>query len=140
MPAGIVAEGQRRVPIVIRGDEPCAAIPRRFADLQWSPLGRRGPRGDMAQVARTAGPVKLDHENASRFALVQAFVSGRDLVGYRRGQGAVARTCRCRRLSHRLGRPVRKPAARRRALLVVPVALLLIFVCCSPPCSLRASG
>lgn len=36
----------------------------------------------MARVERTQGPVKLDHENGSRFALVQAFVSGRDLVGY----------------------------------------------------------
>ena len=28
------------------------------------------------------GPVKVDRENASRFALVQANVAGRDLVGY----------------------------------------------------------
>src|SRR3546814_17161995 len=36
----------------------------------------------MARIERTEGPVQLDHENGSRFALVQAFVSGRDLVGY----------------------------------------------------------
>jgi cobalt-zinc-cadmium resistance protein CzcA len=37
---------------------------------------------DVAKVHRTAGPVKIDRENASRFAMVQAYVSGRDLVGY----------------------------------------------------------
>jgi cobalt-zinc-cadmium resistance protein CzcA len=36
----------------------------------------------VAKVERTAGPVKIDRENASRFAMVQAYVSGRDLVGY----------------------------------------------------------
>ena len=37
---------------------------------------------DVAQLKRTGGPVKVDRENSSRFALVQAYVSGRDLVGY----------------------------------------------------------
>jgi hypothetical protein len=115
MPAGIVAEGQRRVPIVIRGDDALRSDPTRFADMQM--VTPRAPRvADMAQVARTTGPVKLDHENASRFALVQAFVSGRDLVGYVTKPRRKSRArCRCRRLSHRMGRPVRKPAARRRA-------------------------
>src|SRR3546814_1439803 len=36
----------------------------------------------MGRFERTEGAVKLDHEDGSRFALVQAFVSGRDLVGY----------------------------------------------------------
>jgi cobalt-zinc-cadmium resistance protein CzcA len=34
MPAGIVAEGQRRVPIVIRGDDALRSDPTRFADMQ----------------------------------------------------------------------------------------------------------
>ena len=37
---------------------------------------------DVAKIERTAGPVKIDRENASRYAMVQAYVSGRDLVGY----------------------------------------------------------
>jgi cobalt-zinc-cadmium resistance protein CzcA len=37
---------------------------------------------DVARVERIEGPVKLEHENGSRYAMVQAFVSGRDLVGY----------------------------------------------------------
>ncbi|MBL7659899.1 efflux RND transporter permease subunit, partial [Escherichia coli] len=79
----VVAEGQKRTPIVIRGDESLRKDAARFADLQLrTPDGTLARVSDMARVARTQGPVKLDHENGSRFALVQAFVSGRDLVGY----------------------------------------------------------
>jgi cobalt-zinc-cadmium resistance protein CzcA len=38
--------------------------------------------GDVASLDRVAGPVKIDRENASRFAIVQAYVTGRDLVGF----------------------------------------------------------
>ena len=83
MRAGVVAEGQKRTPIVIRGDESLRKDAARFADLQLrTPDGTLARVNDMARVERTQGPVKLDHENGSRFALVQAFVSGRDLVGY----------------------------------------------------------
>src|SRR3546814_3858381 len=80
---GVVADGQKRVPIVIRGDETLRADPARFTDLQLhTPAGIVARVSDMARIERTEGPVKLDHENGSRFALVQAFVSGRDMVGY----------------------------------------------------------
>ncbi|TXH15798.1 MAG: efflux RND transporter permease subunit, partial [Gammaproteobacteria bacterium] len=79
---------------------------------------------------RTEGPVKLDHENGSRFALVQAFVSGRDLVGYVDEAKA------------EVGAKVKLPAgysivwggqfenqqrASARLAVVIPIALLLIF-------------
>jgi cobalt-zinc-cadmium resistance protein CzcA len=46
------------------------------------PATRSVRASDLAHVQRTEGPVKLEHEQGSRFALVQAFVSGRDIVGY----------------------------------------------------------
>src|SRR3546814_427840 len=85
---------------------------------------------DMARIERTEGPVKLDHENGSRFALVQAFVSGRDLVGYVDEAKA------------EVGAKVKLPAgysivwggqfenqqrASARLAVVIPIALLLIF-------------
>lgn len=80
--AGIVAEGQKACHRHPGRREP-APDPARFADLQLrTPDGGLARVSDMARVERTEGPVKLDHENGSRFALVQAFVSGRDLVGY----------------------------------------------------------
>ncbi|WP_336960683.1 CusA/CzcA family heavy metal efflux RND transporter [Sphingobium aquiterrae] len=128
---GIVADGQKRVPIVIRGDETLRADPARFADLQLhTPTGIVARVSDMARIERTEGPVKLDHENGSRFALVQAFVSGRDLVGYVDEARA------------EVGAKVKLPAgysivwggqfenqqrASARLAVVIPIALLLIF-------------
>src|SRR3546814_10585525 len=70
---GVVADGQKRVPIVIRGDETLRADPARFTDLQLhTPAGIVARVSDMARIERTEGPVKLDHENGSRFALVRS--------------------------------------------------------------------
>ncbi|WP_022674572.1 efflux RND transporter permease subunit [Novosphingobium sp. B-7] len=145
MPAGIVAEGQRRVPIVIRGDDSLRSDPTRFADMQMvTPSGSVARVADMAQVSRTAGPVKLDHENASRFALVQAFVSGRDLVGY--VEDAKAQVARAVPLpaGYRIqwgGQFENQQRAAARLMLVIPMALLLIFgVLLATLRSLRASG
>ncbi len=81
--AGIVAEGSRRVPIMLRADSANGMTPQSFADQMFrSPSGQLVRASDIAQVRQVAGPVKLEHENGSRFAMVQAFVSGRDLVGY----------------------------------------------------------
>src|SRR3546814_415193 len=64
---GVVADGQKRVPIVIRGDETLRADPARFTDLQLhTPAGIVARVSDMARIERTEGPVKLDHENGSR--------------------------------------------------------------------------
>ena len=81
--AGVVAQGNRRVPIVIRGEGRNADTPQAFADQVYrAPSGQLLRASDVARVSLVEGPVKLEHENGSRFALVQAFVSGRDLVGY----------------------------------------------------------
>jgi cobalt-zinc-cadmium resistance protein CzcA len=50
-----------------------------FADQLY-----RSPSGQLVRAMARApreGPVKLEHENGSRFAMIQAFASG-DLVGY----------------------------------------------------------
>jgi cobalt-zinc-cadmium resistance protein CzcA len=81
--AGIVPESGRRTRIVIRGNEAVRTSPQEFERMQLA----AGDGGlvrvtDVAKVERTAGPVKIDRENASRYAMVQAYVTGRDLVGY----------------------------------------------------------
>ena len=145
MPAGIVAEGQKRIPILIRGDESLRSDPARLADLQLrTPDGTLARVSDMARVARTEGPVKLDHENGSRFALVQAFVSGRDLVGYvEEAKSAVAAKVKLP-AGYRLvwgGQFENQKRASARLMLVVPVALVLIFfVLLGTLRSLRASA
>jgi cobalt-zinc-cadmium resistance protein CzcA len=142
--AGMVAEGQKRVPIMIRGDETMRSDPARFSDLQvLTPTGTLARVSDMARITRSEGPVKMEHENGSRFALVQAFVSGRDLVGYvNDAKTAVAQKVRVP-AGYRLvwgGQFENQQRASARLMLVIPVALLLIFfVLLGTLRSLRAS-
>lgn len=144
MHAGIVAQGQKRVPIVIRGSDDIRGDPTRFGDLQLRTAGGSlALVSDMAQISHVAGPVRLDHENGSRYALVQAFVSGRDLVGY--VEAAKARVAANVTLppGYRLvwgGQFENQQRAAARLMLVIPVALLMIFfVLYATLRSLRAS-
>ena len=129
--SGIVAEGQKRIPIVIRGDESIRNDATRFEDLQiMTPGGTLARVSDMAQVKHTQGPVKLDHENGSRFALVQAFVSGRDLVGYVDEAKAAVASKVPLPPGYRIvwgGQFENQQRASARLMMVIPVALLLIF-------------
>ena len=86
--------------------------------------------GDVALPARVAGPVKLEHENGSRFALVQAFVSGRDIVGYVADvQARIAAEVPLPQGYHIVwgGQFENQQRAAARLSLVLPVALALII-------------
>ena len=129
--AGIVAETGRRTQIVIRGNESVRRSPEEFQRMQLA----AGDGGlvrvqDVAGVRRTAGPVKIDRENASRFAIVQAYVSGRDLVGFvEEAQKAVADKVTLPG-GYRLvwgGQFENQRRAATRLAIVVPIAILSIF-------------
>lgn len=131
MRAGVVAQDGRRVPIVIRGDDATRGDVAAFADLPLrSGDGQLARISDVARVARVDGPVKIEHENGARFALVQAFVSGRDLVGYvDEAQAAVTARVKLPR-GYTLvwgGQFENQQRAAARLGIVVPIALLLIF-------------
>ena len=129
--AGTVIEPGRRTSIVVRGDSVLRESPEGFADVPMAAGGGSIHVGDIAEIRREPGAVKIERENASRFALVQAFVDGRDLVGFvEDAQSAVAAQVvlppgyrlewggefeNQRRASERLG-------------IVVPIALAMIFV------------
>lgn len=131
LPAGIVVEGTKRVPVVIRGDDTVRNDAARFADLQvTTPTGELARVSDLARIARTQGPIRLDHEAGSRYALVQAFVSGRDLVGYVDEVKAKVAEQVPLPPGYRLvwgGQFENQQRASARLMLVIPVALLLIF-------------
>jgi cobalt-zinc-cadmium resistance protein CzcA len=86
---------------------------------------------EVASLTRTGGPVKVDRENSSRFASVQAFISGRDLVGYvQDAQKAVAESVALPP-GYRLvwgGEFENQRRAAARLAVVVPIALGLIFL------------
>ncbi len=131
MPAGVVADGNRRIPIVVRGEGRSADTPQAFADqLYQSPSGQLVRASDVADVSLVEGPVKLEHENGSRFALVQAFVTGRDLVGYvEEARADIAQNVELP-AGYRLewgGQFENQQRASARLGIVLPISVLLIF-------------
>jgi len=129
---GVVVEGGRRIPLVLRGDESLRRDPARFADIELvSPAGQHVRVGDLARVRRVEGPVKVDRESGSRYALVQANVAGRDLVGFVDEARAAVADAVALPPGYRLGwggQFENQQRASARLALVVPVALGLIFV------------
>ena len=80
---GVVLEGVRRTPVLLRGSDAVRDIPAVFADLRLTlPSGQSVPLASVAHLKRVDGPVKIDRENSQRYAVVQTNVRGRDLVGF----------------------------------------------------------
>ncbi|MGY6635702.1 MAG: efflux RND transporter permease subunit [Erythrobacter sp.] len=130
--AGVVADGVRRVPIVLRGEGGAGNLDAQgFADLVYrSPTGQLVRASDVAAVVRSEGPVKLEHENGSRFAMVQAFVTGRDIVSYVDDAKADIAANVPLPQGYRLewgGQFENQQRASARLLVVLPVAIALIF-------------
>jgi len=128
---GVAADGLRRIPVVIRGDAAIRDDVDAFSNLQMhTPDGGLARVSDLARIERVEGPVKIEHENGSRFALVQAFVSGRDLVGFvEDAQAAVAEAVPMPD-GYRVvwgGQFENQQRAAARLAIVVPVAILLIY-------------
>lgn len=129
--AGVVAQDGRRVPIVVRSDGGTDQGAQAFADQVYrSPSGQLVRLSDVAQANQIEGPVKLEHESGSRFALVQAFVSGRDLVGYVEEAKADVEANVILPSGYRLvwgGQFENQQRASTRLMVVLPIAVLLIF-------------
>jgi cobalt-zinc-cadmium resistance protein CzcA len=85
----------------------------------------------VARITQPEGPVRINRENASRFATVQANVSGRDLVSFvDAAQAAVAQKVKLP-TGYRLewgGEFQNQRRAAQRLMIVVPLALGLIFL------------
>ncbi len=133
VPAGVSADGNRRIPIMLRGDAGTSggSSAQAFADqLYRTPTGNLIRASDVATVRRTEGPVRLEHQGGSRFAMVQAFVTGRDLVGYvEEAKADIAANVKLP-AEYRLvwgGQFENQQRASARLSLVLPVAVLLIF-------------
>ena len=80
---GIVQEGARRTPVLLRGGESLRKSPADFASLMLTlPNGVNVPISSIAKLQRVEGPVKVDRERGARMVVVIANVRGRDLVGF----------------------------------------------------------
>ena len=130
--AGEVIEPGRRTPIVIRADQTGESGAYAFDDQQIiNQMGQPVRLSDVATVSRVDGLASVSRENGSRYAVVQAFVAGRDLVGFvDDAQSAVAN-----KVSLPAGYTLEfggefenQRRASARLALMVPLSLGLIFV------------
>ncbi len=125
---GIVQEGIKRTPLIIRGVSDVA----HFANLQVTlPDGGHVPITSIAILERVEGAVSVSRERGQRYIVTRSNVEGRDLVGF----VAEARKKVAQQVELPAGYYVEwggqfenQQRAAQRLSLVVPVALGLIFL------------
>lgn len=130
--AGSAIEGNRRTPILLRATDSVRLSPTEFEATRITAKdGTSVPLTSVARLERTAGPVKIDREMGSRYSVVIANVSGRDLVGFvEEAQASVASKLTLP-TGYRIswgGQFENQQRAAKRLSIVVPVALGLIFI------------
>lgn len=80
---GIVQEGIQRTPLIVRAPASLRDAPSVFAAQRIAlPDSRLIPLSMLAHIQRVEGVVAIDREHGSRFTVVRANVSGRDLVSF----------------------------------------------------------
>ncbi len=129
---GTVLEGERRIPLLLRGEE---ALRRSAADLARVPIAL--PQGgtvllsQVADIREEEGAVQVIREQGSRLATVLANVRGRDTGGFvAEAQAAVAARVRLPQ-GYEIawgGQFENQQRAMARLSVVVPVALGAIFL------------
>ena len=130
--AGMVVEGNRRTPIILRGSEALRISPADFATMRITTRdGNTVPLNAVAKLERAAGPVKIDRELGSRYSVVIANVAGRDLVSFVADAKALVAKNVALPTGYRIswgGQFENQQRAAARLTVVVPVALGLIFI------------
>ncbi|MFP5344166.1 MAG: efflux RND transporter permease subunit, partial [Gammaproteobacteria bacterium] len=129
---GVVLEGARRTPVLLRGADAVRASPTLFAGHTLTlENGASVPLSQVARLQRVDGPVKIDRENSARMAVTLSNVHNRDLVGFveeaRRAVSERVKLPDGYRLSWG-GQFENQQRAAARLAIVVPVALGLIFL------------
>ncbi len=129
---GTVIEAGRRTPLILRGRTELRDSASLFQNQNVvMPDGRSVPLATVATLARVDGPVKVDRENALRYAVVQSSVLGRDLVGFvEDAKAAVASKVKLPE-GYSItwgGQFENQQRAAARLAVVIPIALVLIFM------------
>ena len=129
---GIVIEGGRRTPLVMRGSSDIQQSPALFSALTLPlPGGQSVPLTAVAKLERVDGPVKVDRENGQRMVVVRSNVHERDLVGFvDEAKVAVAAQIKMPEGYHLTwgGEFENQQRAAARLTIVIPVALGMIFM------------
>jgi cobalt-zinc-cadmium resistance protein CzcA len=130
--AGTVIAGGKRIPILLRGSDGVRVSPADFAALRISTAdGQSVPLQSLAKLERDSGPVKIERELGSRYSVVIANVTGRDLVGFvEEARAKVAQEVKLP-TGYRVawgGQFENQQRAAARLILVVPASLGFIFI------------
>ena len=129
---GVVQEGQRRTPIVIRGNQSLRESPSDFSNLLLTLAnGTNVPLSAVAKIERAEGPVKVDRERGVRMVVITANIRNRDLVSFvDEAKQRIATEVKLREgYSVKLGGQFEnQQRAAARLAIVVPVAIGLIFL------------
>jgi heavy metal efflux system protein len=76
---GVVQEGIKRTPLIVRGNSTIAS----FDNLQITlPNGNHVPITAIAHLKKVEGVVSIGRERGQRFTVIRSNVDGRDLVGF----------------------------------------------------------
>lgn len=125
---GIIQEGIKRTPLLIRGDSNSS----NFDNLQLTlPNGGHVPITAIAKLQRVEGVVSIDREKGQRFVVIQSNVEGRDLVGFvdeARKQVAEKIKLPTGYFVKFGGEFENQQRASARLALVIPISLILIFL------------
>jgi len=126
--AGIVQEGIRKTPLILRGVSNSA----NFSSTQIAlPNGRSVPLSTVAKLEKVDGMVSIKREHSQRFVVIRSNVEGRDLVGFvdeARAEVNARLQLPAGYLIQWGGQFENQQRAAARLAIVVPVSLLLIFL------------
>ncbi len=129
---GIVQEGPRRTPVLLRGSQDLQQSAAEFGNLRITlPDGSNVPIATVAKLERVDGPVKIDRERGNRMVVVIANVRDRDLVGFvEEAQHKVQQQVKLPQgyLMKWGGQFENQQRAAARLAIVVPLAIGLIFL------------
>jgi len=132
LPIGIVQEGIRRTPLLIRSGEYLRSSARDFAALPLDVgAGNSIPVSSVANMSRVEGVVSVARERGQRFAVVRTNVAERDLVGFvaeARERVAEAVDLPAGYYLQWGGQFENQQRASARLAIVVPVAIGLVFL------------
>ena len=132
MQKGIIQEGMRRTPLMVKGKEQMQNSLNALKNLYYIlPDGTNIPLSNLVRFVTTQGPVQIEHENGYRKTVVQTNVEGRDLVGF------------VDDIKAKIEKEIKLPAgyyltyggefenqqrAMKRLMIIVPITLFLIFI------------
>lgn len=129
---GLVLEGSRRTPLVIRGEASLRVSPAELARVPVVlPSGVTVELAQIADIQAEDGPIQVIRENGQRYATVLANVRGRDLVGFVGEAKALVQGKVSVPAAYQLewgGQFENQQRASARLALVVPIALAAIFL------------